>query len=71
MPGTNHLDFSTQSSKVFHFPEPIHGDWGSKIPPTVSKEKVQDHLMKLKKYESLGPDGKYCRVLKELDDVVA
>ena len=33
------------ASQVFHFPEPVDGDWGIKAAPAVSEEQVQHHLM--------------------------
>lgn len=35
----------TQASHVSQVPDTLVRGWGSKIPPTVSKEQIQDHLM--------------------------
>ena len=65
-----------QDSSLSHVPEPCTpkppgGDQGGKSPPTVRAEQVQDHLIRLDEYKSLGPDGVHPRVLKELAEVVA
>ena len=52
-------------------PIPVGGDWESKSPCTVRADQVQDNLMKLDAYKSMGLDGMHPRVLKELTEVVA
>lgn len=46
----------SQASCASHVPEPLNGRWGSKIPPTVEKEHVWDHLMRLNVCKSMSPD---------------
>ena len=66
----------SQDSSLSHVPEPctpkpLGRDKGGKSPPTVRAEQVQDRLMRLDEYKSLGPDAVHPRALKELAEVVA
>lgn len=46
------------------------GDWGRKVPPTVNKDQVHDHLRNLNVLQSTGPNEIRSRILKELADAV-
>lgn len=42
------------------------GGWGSKVPPTVGKEQVHEHLRNLNIPKSVGPGEMHPNVLREL-----
>lgn len=51
--------------------EPLGRGQENKIPPTVSKEQVQDLVIILNVHESVGQNNMHLRVLKKLADIVA
>lgn len=50
----------SQASYSSQVPEPPRGGWGNEVPFTVSKEQVQDHLIKLNSHKSVGWDVVSC-----------
>jgi len=60
-----------QASHASSFPEILSRGWVSKIPPSITVEPVQDHLMRQNVYRSMGPDDIHSRVLNILADLVA
>lgn len=45
------------------------GDWGSKVPHTITKDQVHDHLNNLNMF--MGTHGMHPKVLRELVDGIA
>jgi len=49
----------------------VRGDWGSTVPPTVSRGQVHNHLRNLNIHKCIDPDEMNPRVLRILAVVVA
>ena len=49
---------SSHSPQMFGL---VGGDWGSNVPPTISKDQVHDHLMNLNIYKTVGPNEMYLK----------
>jgi len=60
----------SQVSHISSVPERFGRDQESKLPPRV-EEKIQDHLIILTRYRSMGLDDMHCRFLKDLIDMIA
>ena len=60
-----------QASRVCRDPGPLGVGQRSRFHPTVTVEQIQDLLMKLSVYSSMGLNDIHLRVLREMADVVA
>lgn len=60
-----------QTFHISQVHEPLGRGQENKIPPTVSKEQVQDLVIILNVHESVGQNNMHLRVLKKLADIVA